>query len=35
MAPYARALAGHLGLPVFDILSLLAWWHRALCPPRF
>jgi hypothetical protein len=35
MAPYARALAGHLRLPVFDILSLLAWWHRALCPPRF
>lgn len=35
MAPYARALAAHLGLPVFDILSLLAWWHRSLRPPRF
>jgi Asp/Glu/Hydantoin racemase len=35
MAPYARALAAHLGLPVFDILSLLAWWHRSLSPPRF
>jgi hypothetical protein len=35
MAPYARALAGYLGLPVFDILSLLEWWHRALRPPRF
>jgi hypothetical protein len=35
MAPYARALAWHLGLPVFDILSLLAWWHRSLCPPHF
>ena len=35
MAPYARALAGHLGLPVFDILSLLEWWHRSLTPPRF
>jgi hypothetical protein len=35
MAPYARALARHLGLPVFDILSLLDWWHRSLSPPRF
>jgi hypothetical protein len=35
MAPYARALALHLGLPVFDILSLLEWWHRSLRPPRF
>jgi len=35
MAPYARALALHLGLPVFDILSLLEWWHRSLHPPRF
>jgi Asp/Glu/Hydantoin racemase len=35
MAPYARTLARHLGLPVFDILGLLAWWHRSLSPPRF
>jgi Asp/Glu/hydantoin racemase len=35
MAPYAHALARHLGLPVFDILSLLAWWYRSLSPPRF
>jgi hypothetical protein len=35
MAPYARALGRHLGLPVFDILGLLAWWHRSLHPPRF
>jgi Asp/Glu/hydantoin racemase len=35
MAPYARALAWHLGLPVFDILSLLEWWHRSLRPPAF
>lgn len=35
MAPYARALVAHLGLPVFDILGLLAWWHRSLAPPRF
>ena len=35
MAPYARALFGHLGLPVFDILSLLGWWHRSLSPRRF
>jgi hypothetical protein len=35
MAPYARTLALHLGLPVFDILSLLEWWHRSLSPPPF
>jgi hypothetical protein len=35
MAPYTRALAWHLGLPVFDILSLLEWWHRSLRPPQF
>jgi Asp/Glu/Hydantoin racemase len=35
MAPYARALARNLGLPVFDILSLLEWWHRSLRPPVF
>jgi hypothetical protein len=35
MAPYARALAAHLGQPVFDILSLLEWWHRSLRPPQF
>jgi hypothetical protein len=35
MAPYARALAAHVGLPVFDILSLLAWWHRSLRPKHF
>jgi hypothetical protein len=35
MAPYAQALGLHLGLPVFDILSLLEWWHRSLHPPRF
>jgi Asp/Glu/hydantoin racemase len=35
MAPYAHALARHLGLPVFDILGLLAWWYRSLSPPRF
>ena len=35
MAPYAHALARRLRLPVFDILSLLAWWHRSLSPPRF
>jgi Asp/Glu/Hydantoin racemase len=35
MAPYARALVRHVGLPVFDILGLLDWWYRSLCPPRF
>jgi hypothetical protein len=35
MAPYAKALAADLDLPVFDIIGLLGWWHRSLGPPAF
>ncbi len=35
MAPYTRALAAALGLPVYDIIGLLAWWRRSLEPPAF
>ena len=35
MAPYARALAAHLGRPVFDIVSFLTWFHAGLSPRRF
>ena len=32
MAPYARALAAHLGLPVYDIVSLVTWLQGSLAP---
>ncbi len=35
MAPYSRALAAALELPVFDIVGLLAWWYRGVRPPAF
>lgn len=35
MAPYARALREHLGLPVFDIYSFITWFHAALNPRDF
>jgi len=35
MAPYARALASDLRLPVYDIIGLLDWWRRGLEPPAF
>lgn len=35
MAPYARALAAAVKLPVYDIIGLLSWWHRGLAPPAF
>ena len=35
MAPYARALAETLGLPVYDIIGVLGWWRRSLAPPAF
>ncbi|MGI9436502.1 MAG: aspartate/glutamate racemase family protein [Geminicoccaceae bacterium] len=35
MAPYSKALSTALGLPIFDIVGLLAWWHRSLRPPAF
>jgi len=32
MAPYARVLAEHLLLPVFDIVSFMTWFHAGLRP---
>ncbi len=35
MPPYAHALHEALGLPVFDIYSLITWWHAGLRPRNF
>ena len=35
MAPYARALTETLGLPVYDIIGLLGWWHKAVQPQKY
>ena len=35
MPPYADALREALGLPVFDIYSLITWFHAGLRPRRF
>jgi Asp/Glu/hydantoin racemase len=35
MPPYARALRDALGLPVFDIYSLITWFHAGLRPREF
>ena len=35
MAPYARALEAHLGLPVYDIVGLVTWLHAGLAPRPF
>src|SRR5580692_1300490 len=35
MPPYAQALCAALGLPVFDIYSLITWFHAGLRPRAF
>lgn len=35
MAPYASALREHLGVPVFDIVSFITWFHAGLKPRAF
>ena len=35
MAPYARALAAHLRIPVYDIVSFLTWFQAGLSPRGF
>ena len=35
MPPYAAALQAAVGLPVFDIYSLVTWFHAGLRPRRF
>ena len=32
MAPYTRALQAHIGLPVYDIVSLVTWLQSGLAP---
>jgi len=35
MPPYAATLREALGLPVFDIYSLITWFHAGLRPRVF
>jgi len=35
MPPYAAALAAEVGLPVFDIYSMISWFQLGLRPRRF
>jgi hypothetical protein len=35
MPPYAAALRAALGLPVYDVYSMIAWFHAGLRPRQF
>ncbi|WP_333822459.1 aspartate/glutamate racemase family protein [Pinisolibacter sp.] len=35
MPPYAAALAAEIGRPVYDIYSMISWFHAGLRPRRF
>ncbi len=35
MGPYAYALNTELGIPVYDVVSFLTWFHAGLAPRRF
>ena len=35
MCPHAHALRAHTGLPVFDMVSFVTWFHAGLVPRRF
>jgi len=35
MPPYAHALREAVGLPVYDIVSMIGWFHAGLRPKRF
>jgi hypothetical protein len=35
LAPYSRDIARLTGLPVFDMVTLVHWFHRGLSPQRF
>jgi Asp/Glu/hydantoin racemase len=35
MCPYAAALRDRLGLPVFDMVSFVTWFHGGLVPRRW
>jgi hypothetical protein len=35
MPPYAAALQSELGLPIYDIYSMISWFHAGLRPRRW
>ena len=35
LAPYSRDISNRFGLPIFDMVTLVHWFHRALRPERF
>ena len=35
ITPYAHDLVRELGVPVFDMVTLVHWFHRALRPQHF
>jgi len=35
LAPFSRDIAHLTGLPVFDVVTLVHWFHRSLTPERF
>jgi hypothetical protein len=35
LAPYSRDIARLTSLPVFDMVTLVHWFHRGLSPERF
>jgi hypothetical protein len=35
LTPYSRDIGRLTGLPVFDMVSLLHWFHRSLDPEHF
>jgi len=35
ITPYSHDLKHELGVPVFDMVTLVHWFHRALRPERF
>jgi hypothetical protein len=35
LAPYSRNINRLTGLPVFDVVTLVHWFHRSLSPERF
>mgnify|MGYP003694412787 CR=1 FL=1 len=35
LAPYSRDIGRLTGLPVFDVVTLVHWFHRSLAPERF
>ena len=35
LTPYSYEIKQRLGVPVFDMVTLVHWFHRALRPERF